>query len=215
MKSDKNKDPKKQGSKSDNLDNAAQPQMTPQQDDEIMDNIEEAEGEIPTDEADRMVHDEVEIVNTLEKKLESVTAELEKEKKEYLFLMAEFDNYRKRTVKERAELIKNAAESTLKNLLPIVDDMERGLDATKNVTDASSVREGMELILAKFVKFLEQNGVKPIESTGKPFDPDTQEAIAMMPVEDEEQKGKVIDTPTKGYMLNDKVLRHSKVVVGQ
>lgn len=194
---------------------SSKPEMTPQENDEIIDNIEQAEDETVTNEADEMLRDEVDIVNKLEQKLDAVQAELEKEKKEYLFLMAEFDNYRKRTVKERAELIKNAAESSMKSLLPIVDDMERGLEATKDVSDPESIRQGMELIYAKLVKLLEQNGVKPIESTGKPFDPDTQEAIAMVPAADESQKGQVIDTPTKGYMINDKVLRHSKVVVGQ
>lgn len=192
-----------------------QPEMTPQQEDQILDNVEEAAGEAPTHEADEMLNDEVDIVNTLEQKLDTVQAALDKEKKEYLFLMAEFDNYRKRTVKERAELIKNASEGAMKDLLPIVDDMERGLEATKDVSDPASIREGMELIYQKLVKLLERNGVKAIESTGKPFDPDTQEAIAMVPVTDEAQKGVVIDTPTKGYMINDKVLRHAKVAVGQ
>lgn len=192
-----------------------QPEMTPQQEDQILDNLEEAADEEPTHQADEMLNDEVDIVNTLEQKLDTVQAALDKEKKEYLFLMAEFDNYRKRTVKERAELIKNASEGAMKDLLPIVDDMERGLDATKDVTDPESIRQGMELIYQKLVKLLERNGVKAIESTGKPFDPDTQEAIAMVPVTDEAQKGVVIDTPAKGYMINDKVLRHAKVAVGQ
>lgn len=192
-----------------------QPEMTPQQEDQILDNVEEAAGEAPTHEADEMLNDEVDIVNTLEQKLDTVQAALDKEKKEYLFLMAEFDNYRKRTVKERAELIKNASEGAMKDLLPIVDDMERGLEATKDVSDPESIRQGMELIYQKLVKLLERNGVKAIESTGKPFDPDTQEAIAMVPVTDDTQKGVVIDTPAKGYMINDKVLRHAKVAVGQ
>lgn len=140
---------------------------------------------------------------------------LAKEKKEYLFLMAEFDNFRKRTVRERSDLLKNAAESALKGLLPIVDDFERALDATKDSTDASSAKEGMTLIYNKLIKYLEQNGVKAIESTGTDFDDNLHEAIAMVPTGDESQKGKVIDTVSKGYMLNDKVLRHAKVAVGQ
>ena len=128
--------------------------------------------------------------------------------------MAEFDNFRKRTVKEKSELIKNAAEGVLKGLLPIVDDFERGLEASAKVSDAEDVRKGMELIYQKLVKYLAQNGVKPIESTGKPFDPELHEAIAMVPA-GEDQKGMVIDTPTKGYTINDKVLRHAKVAVGQ
>ncbi len=129
--------------------------------------------------------------------------------------MAEFDNFRKRNIKERGELIKNASESVMKQLLPIVDDMERGLEATKNAEDPQAIREGMQLIYNKLVKLLEQNGVKAIESTGADFNPELHDAIAMVPVDDESKKGKVIDTPTKGYMINDKVLRHAKVAVGQ
>ncbi len=129
--------------------------------------------------------------------------------------MAEFDNFRKRTVKEKGELIKNASESVLKGLLPIVDDFERGLDASAKIDDPAEIRKGMELIYQKLIKYLEQNGVKAIESTGNQFDAEIHEAIAMVPVQDESQKGIVIDTPTKGYTLNDKVLRHAKVVVGQ
>ncbi len=140
---------------------------------------------------------------------------LAKEKKEYLFLMAEFDNFRKRTVRERADLLKNAAESALKGLLPIVDDFERALEATKESSDAESAREGMNLIYNKLIKYLEQNGVKAMDSTGSDFDDNLHEAIAMVPTGDEAQKGKVIDTVSKGYMLNDKVLRHAKVAVGQ
>lgn len=151
----------------------------------------------------------------LESKINELEAALEKEKKEYLFLMAEFDNFRKRNLKERSELIKNAGESVLKGLLPIVDDFERGIDAARNSDDSEAIREGMELIYNKLVKYLEKNGVKAIESTGSDFDPELHEAIAMVPVEEEAMKGKVIDTPTKGYTINDKVLRHAKVVVGQ
>lgn len=140
--------------------------------------------------------------------------ELENEKKEYLFLMAEFDNFRKRTLKEKSDIIRNAAESVLKGLLPILDDFERGLDAIRDTTDAESVKQGMQLIYNKLVKYLEQNGVKAMESTGAPFDADLHEAIAMVPG-GEANKGKVIDTVSKGYMLNDKVLRHAKVAVGQ
>lgn len=136
-------------------------------------------------------------------------------KKDYMFLMAEFDNFKKRTLKEKSELLKNAAESTLKGLLPIVDDFERGLDAIKDSSDASSVKEGMELIYNKLIKYLATNGVKPIESTGAAFDADLHEAIAMVPTPDESQRGKVIDTVEKGYTLNDKVIRHAKVAVGQ
>ncbi len=148
------------------------------------------------------------------KELDEVKAQLEKEKKEYLFLMAEFDNFRKRTLKEKAEIIRNAGESAMKNLLPIVDDFERGLDALKTTTDAEAIREGMEIIYNKVIKYLEQNGVKAIESNDAEFNTEFHEAIAMVP-SDDEKKGKIIDTVSKGYMINDKVLRHAKVAVGQ
>lgn len=182
----------------------------PVQDTEIMDVAPDAdasdEPEIPAD-----GKSEMEVLKDL---LNDKEQELEKEKKEYLFLMAEFDNFRKRTLKEKSDIIRNAAESVLKGLLPILDDFERGLDAIRDTTDAESVKQGMQLIYNKLVKYLEQNGVKAMESTGAPFDADLHEAIAMVPG-DEASRGKVIDTVSKGYMLNDKVLRHAKVAVGQ
>lgn len=153
--------------------------------------------------------------NNLEKQVEDLKAQVDKEKKEYLFLMADFDNYRKRVVKEKAEILKNGAEKVLAGLLPIVDDFERGLKATENEADGNAVREGMVLIYNKLVKYLETNGVKAMDSTGQPFDADLHEAIATIPAPSEDLKGKVIDTTTKGYMLNDKVLRHAKVAVGE
>jgi molecular chaperone GrpE len=146
--------------------------------------------------------------------LEQAQQELEKQKKEYLFLMADFDNFRKRTLREKAELLRNGAEAAMKGLLPVIDDFERGLDALKNAADAEAVKEGMTLIYNKFVKYLEQNGVKPMESTGSDFNDELHEAVALVPGA-EENRGKVIDTMQKGYMLNDKVLRHAKVAVGQ
>ncbi|MDE5800291.1 MAG: nucleotide exchange factor GrpE, partial [Paramuribaculum sp.] len=155
-------------------------------------------------------------IDSLCKQLAEEKVKLEKEKKEYLFLMAEFDNFRKRTLKEKSELIKNAAESVLKGLLPIVDDFERGLQASATSDDAEAVRQGMELIYSKLVKYLEQNGVKAMDTNGADFDPDRHEAIAMVPAPSEDQKGKVIDTVAKGYTLNgDKVLRFAKVAVGE
>lgn len=150
-----------------------------------------------------------------EDELSRVKAELEEKKKEYLFLMAEFDNFRKRTVKEKAELIKNASGQAMKELLPIVDDFERGIEATKDCDDANASREGMELIYNKLVKLMEQNGVKAMDTNGETFDADSHEAIAQVPAQSEEMKGKIIDTVTKGYTINGKVLRHAKVVVAQ
>lgn len=152
---------------------------------------------------------------TLTMQLEATQEALEKEKKEYLFLMAEFDNYRKRVTKEKAEIIKNGAEKVLSGLLPIVDDFERGLKAASQADTVDSVREGMELIYNKLIKFLESNGVKAMESTGKDFDSELHEAIATIPAPSEDLKGKVIDTTQTGYTINDKVLRHAKVAVGE
>lgn len=171
---------------------------------EVIDDVEEAE--------------EISEIEALKNLLQEQEAALEKEKKEYLFLMADFDNFKKRTMKEKAELIRNGGESALRGLLPIVDDFERGLAAMSNIaegSDAQTVKEGMELIYNKFVKYLEQNGVKEIPTEGATFDADLHEAIAMVPAPDESLKGKVIDTIAKGYTLNDKVLRHAKVAVGQ
>lgn len=154
-------------------------------------------------------------LDTLRDLLKTKEEEVEKEKKEYMFLMAEFDNFRKRTIRERSELIKNASEKALQGLLPIVDDFERGLDAIKDSSDAEAVKEGMILIYNKLVKYLGDNGVKAMESTGSDFDPEIHEAVAMVPADDDIPAGKVKDTVQKGYTLNDKVLRHAKVVVAQ
>lgn len=151
----------------------------------------------------------------LNKELEESKAATEKEKREYMFLMAEFDNFRKRTLRERSELIKNASEKALQGILPIVDDFERGLDAIKDSSDAEAVKEGMALIYNKLVKYLGDNGVKAMESTGAEFDPDLHEAVAMVPADADTTAGKIKDTVQKGYTLNDKVLRHAKVVVAQ
>ncbi len=153
--------------------------------------------------------------DTLKEQLNEANAALEKEKKEYLFLMADFDNFRKRVLKEKADLLKNAAEKTLKGLLPIVDDFERGLEATKDSSDSAAVRQGMELIYNKLVKYLSDNGVNPMDSNGASFDPEIHEAVAMVPAQSNDQKGIIIDTTQKGYTINDKVLRHAKVVVAQ
>lgn len=184
-------------------------QEQPQEAPEVMDVMPEEE---VTEAAEVEGVDEVESLKNL---LNQRDEELEKQKKEYLFLMAEFDNFRKRNVRERSELLKNAAEGVLKGLLPIVDDFERGLAAIKESSDADAVKEGMSLIYNKLVKYLEQNGVKEIPTDNADFDTEYHEAIAMVPVDDPAKKGKVIDTVSKGYTLNDKVIRHAKVAVGQ
>lgn len=174
--------------------------------------------DIETPETDEMPEEENVEAAELEKVKELLNQkeqEIEKEKKEYLFLMAEFDNFRKRTLRERTDLVKSAAEKALKGILPIVDDFERGLDAIKDSTDAEAVKEGMQLIYNKLVKYLADNGVTAMESTGAAFDADLHEAVAMIPAPSDDKKGMVSDTVEKGYMLNDRVLRHAKVVVAQ
>lgn len=152
---------------------------------------------------------------TPDDKIAALQAELDKAKKEYLFLMAEFDNYRKRTLKEKADLIKNGGEKAMLDLLPVVDDFERAIDAIDKSDDVDSLKDGVGLIYNKFLKYLESQQVKPMESTGNDFDADIYEAVTTFPAPDESMKGKVIDTVQKGYTINDKVLRHAKVVVGQ
>ena len=133
----------------------------------------------------------------------------------YLRLRAEFDNYKKRTIKEKADLIKSAGEGVFLNIIPLVDDFERGLQAAEKATEIDSMKEGMSLIYGKFVKFLEQNGVKEIDTKDKKFDTDYHEAITAIPAASEEQKGMVVDCVQKGYTLYDKVIRFAKVVVAQ
>ena len=151
----------------------------------------------------------------LEKELEKANETIEDQKDKYLRLSAEFDNYRKRTVKEKAELILNGGEKSLSSILPVVDDLERALQTMEKATDVAAVKEGVELIYNKFISVLGQNGVKVIETKDKPLDTDYHEAIAVIPAPSEEQKGKILDCVQTGYTLNDKVIRHAKVVVGE
>ena len=153
-------------------------------------------------------------IEDLEQKIAQLEEAVEHEKKEYLFLMADFDNFRKRTLKEKADILKNGAERAMLDLLPVVDDLERAISAIDKGGDIDSIREGVNLIYNKFMKYLESQHVTAIESTGKDFDTDVHEAVTMFPAPDPAMKGKVIDTTIKGYMINDKVLRHAKVVVG-
>ena len=128
---------------------------------------------------------------------------------------AEFDNYRKRTLKEKAELILNGGEKAVSAILPIIDDMERAIENGEKTDDPAVLREGMELIYSKFMKALEGLGVKKIETEGADFNTDIHEAVAMVPGMGDDKKGKVIDCLQAGYQLNDKVIRHAKVAVGQ
>ena len=151
----------------------------------------------------------------LEKELETAQETIEEQKDKYLRLSAEFDNYRKRTMKEKAELILNGGEKSLSSILPVVDDFERAIKTMETATDVQAVKEGVELIYNKFMATLAQNGVKVIETKDQPLNTDYHEAIAVIPAPSEAQKGKILDCVQTGYTLNDKVLRHSKVVVGE
>jgi molecular chaperone GrpE len=133
----------------------------------------------------------------------------------YLRLAAEYDNYRKRTLKEKMELTKSAGEDILVNILPVKDDFERGLDTIDKAKDIDAVKEGVHLIYNKFNEFLKQRGIKEIEAKEKDFDTDLHEAITKIPAPSEELKGKVVDVIEKGYYLNEKVIRFSKVVIGE
>ena len=147
--------------------------------------------------------------------LEQAQDEIAELKDKYLRSVAEFDNYRKRTLKERAELILNGGEKVLTAILPIVDDMERAIENGAKTEDPAILREGMELIYHKLTKVMEAQGVSTIETTNADFDTDVHEAVAMVPGMGDDKKGKVIDCLQKGYKLNDKVIRHAKVAVGQ
>ena len=147
--------------------------------------------------------------------LEELGAKLEEISDKHLRLQAEFDNFRRRTIKEKAELIKSGGESVLVNILPIVDDFERAIDSLKDVSDEDTGKQGTLLIYTKFKDFLKQNNVKEIEALHEQFDVDHHEAITKIPAPDEKLKGKVVDVVQKGYLLNEKVIRFAKVVIGE
>ncbi len=150
-----------------------------------------------------------------EKQLEEMGQKLMEMNDKYLRLSAEFDNYRKRTLKERMELTKTAGEQVLTGILPVVDNFERALASMEKATDVRALKEGVDLIYANFKDFLMRNGVKVIETENVDFNTDLHEAVTTIPAPTEEQKGKVIDCIEKGYTLNDKVIRFAKVVVGE
>ena len=151
---------------------------------------------------------------TVEEKLEAANKEIEELNDKLLRKIAEFDNYRKRTLKEKTELILNGGEKTIVSILPVIDDMERALKNMKNADDVAAVLEGVELIYKKFMDILGKQGVSVIETKDADFNVDIHEAIAQLPAPTEELKGKVMDCTLTGYKLNDKVIRHAQVVVG-
>lgn len=150
--------------------------------------------------------------------LESKNAELEnktvKDKDDYIRLMAEFDNYRRRTAQEKLDLVSTASTETIKGMLPVLDDCERALKVLLESDDSDAAKEGTELIYSKLMSYLKSKGLAVIEAIGQPFDTDLHEAVAQFPVPEEEQKGKVFDVVQTGYTLNGKVIRFAKVVVG-
>lgn len=146
---------------------------------------------------------------------EELTRQLSESNDKYTRLVAEFDNYKKRTSKERLELIQNAGQGVIKNLLPILDDFDRALASMATAQDIESVKEGVEIVNNKLHKFLGNEGLKEMEVIGQPFDADYHEAITTIPAPSEELKNKVIDVVEKGYFLNEKVIRFAKVVIGK
>ncbi|HCT29302.1 MAG TPA: nucleotide exchange factor GrpE [Bacteroidales bacterium] len=146
---------------------------------------------------------------------EQLQAQLDEMKDKYLRLSAEFDNYRKRSLKEKMDLTKYASEDVLKSILPVVDDFERAIMSLEISTDMDAIKQGLHLISNKFSDFLKTKGVSEIEAVGKELNTDLHEAITKIPVQEEDKKGKIVDVILKGYTLNDKVIRFSKVVIGE
>lgn len=152
---------------------------------------------------------------SVEEQLQKAQEEIQHLKDNHLRQLAEFDNYRKRTLKEKAELILNGGEKVMTAFLPILDDLARAQENIEKNQDYNTLKEGVDLIVKKLYKVLGEQGLSVIEAEGQPFDTDYFEAVALVPVEDDAQKGKIIDCVQTGYKLNDKVIRHAKVVVGQ
>ena len=191
--------------KENNQEEELKTQATPNEcDEETVGQETSQENEAPLTEEEKLAQD-----------LEKANEQIEEQKDKYLRLSAEFDNYRKRTMKEKAELILNGGEKSISSILPIVDDFERALKNMETATDVAAVKEGVELIYNKFMSVLGQNGVKVIETKEQPLDTDYHEAIAVIPAPNEALKGKILDCVQTGYILNDKVIRHAKVVVGE
>lgn len=189
---------------------------TPQKE-EVVKNPEAETAQTQTEDQSNAQEDQEELTpeQQLSKDLETAQAMIEEQKDKYLRLSAEFDNYRKRTMKEKAELIKNGGEKAIAAVLPILDDLERALANMQQADDVKAMYEGIDLIYQKFLKNLNQEGLEKMNPVGEAFDTDFHEAVALIPAQEEEQKGKVLDCVQTGYKLNDKVIRHAKVVVAQ
>lgn len=174
---------------------------------------EESANAVPMDNAGQEISEEAQAVHETDP-LEAAKQEVAELKDKYLRLYADFENFRRRTSKEKLELISTAGADVVKLILPVVDDFERAMASFDSSTDTGALKEGVDLIYTKLFKTLESKGLKPMDAKGETFDADIHESIAQFPAPTEEQKGKVIDEIEKGYYLNDKVLRYAKVVVG-
>ena len=190
---------------------------TPEEEEVLKSQEAEAAAENPetNEETNAEQQEELTAEEKLSKELEEAKAAVEEQKDKYLRLSAEFDNYRKRTLKEKAELIKNGGEKAISAILPILDDLERALQNMQKADDVQAMFEGVDLIYQKFLKNLGQEGLEKMEPVGQVFDTDFHEAVALIPAQEEDQKGKVLDCVQTGYKLHDKVIRHAKVVVAQ
>ena len=181
----------------------------------MVDETAQTEGTVSVENTQEEAQAELSAEEQLANMLAEAQQMVEEQKDKYLRLSAEFDNYRKRTLKEKAELIKNGGEKTLTAILPVLDDFERALKNMEASEETKAMKEGVELIFSKFQKILGQEGLQKIETEGQAFDTDFHEAIALIPAPSEDLKGKILDCVQTGYMLNEKVIRHAKVAVAQ
>ena len=184
---------------------------------EIMNESENTQENVAQENTGQENQDKTEVLNEerLQLELNEANEKIAALEDKYIRQVAEFDNYRKRTIKEKAELIKNGGERAIESILPVLDDFERALDNMSKDETAAEMLKGVELIYNKFVGILKQNGLQKIETEGADFNTDYHEAIAMIPAPEESLKGKVLDCVQTGYLLNDKVIRHAKVAVGE
>ncbi|MBR5897202.1 MAG: nucleotide exchange factor GrpE [Lachnospiraceae bacterium] len=193
--------------------------MSKKKHNKVTENIEQehakTETQDTTETVDSSATEEKDAVQEEANPIELLEAQVAELKDKYLRQVAEFDNYRKRTLKEKTELILNGGEKVMTALLPVMDDFERALESFNKSSDVDALREGVTLIFEKLVKTLESQGLKAIEAVGQDFNTDFHEAIAMIPATNDDEKGKVIDCVQTGYMLNEKVIRHAKVAIGQ
>ena len=193
--------------------------MSKKKHNKVTENIEKEQAKTETQDTtetvDSSATEEKDAVQEEANPIELLEAQVAELKDKYLRQVAEFDNYRKRTLKEKTELILNGGEKVMTALLPVMDDFERALESFNKSSDVDALREGVTLIFEKLVKTLESQGLKAIEAVGQDFNTDFHEAIAMIPATNDDEKGKVIDCVQTGYMLNEKVIRHAKVAIGQ